>query len=153
VNIDEARDARVLFARLEEFVGALAAAPDYEELARTFVRLDIRAEERSKVARDPYAEEIANDIERTMKSLSLAEKETIRQFVVFGSLTTGAARSKAKAASVDMNKWSVPWHLMRTTGWLTPSPGNTADDMYEQNLFSISPDIRPHLIAYFSKNI
>jgi hypothetical protein len=150
-NIDEPQDVRVLFERLQEFIGELKEAPDYEEIARTLTRLDVRAEERAKVKDDPFAVEIATDIERTMTSLTPPERETIRQFVIHGSLSTSAARQKVKDTGMSMEQWSVPDHLIRVTGWLTRNPGNTPYDDMQQNIYAINQEIRPHLRAYFSK--
>jgi TIR domain len=150
-NIDEPRDVKMLFEQLQEFIGELKGVPDYEEIARTLIRLDVRTEEQARALADPFATDIANDIERTMKTLAPPERETIRQFVMLGSLSTNAAFQKVKATGVSMDKWSVPDHLIRLTGWLTPNSGNTPYDDMRQNTYTINQEIRPYLRAYFSK--
>ncbi len=151
VNIDEPRDAAALFALLQGEFGAAAKLPDYREFVQTMVRLDVRAEEKSKILEDPYTSEIMSGIERTMKSLSPAERETLKQFAIYGELSTAGAKSRTKETGVDMGRWSVPSSLAERTGWLTPSAGNTPYDDMQQNVYSINATVRPHLRAYFSR--
>ena len=122
INIDETRDAAALFASLQEQFGKPARFLDYDELVQTMIRLDVRAEEKNKILEDPYASEILSDIERKMTSLSPAERETIRQFVKYGELSTAAARMSVKETGVDMGRWSVPSSLVRTD-WLVDPEG------------------------------
>lgn len=152
MNLDDERDAKSLFERLQEYVGELGEVPNYDEIARNVIRLDVRAEERAKIAADPFAAEIAADIERTMKSLAPPERETIRQFMMHGSLSTSAAHQKVKDTGMSMERWSVPDHLIRVTGWLIPNPGNGPYDEMRQNTYTINEEIRPHLRVYFSKH-
>lgn len=151
INIDEPRDAAALFASLQEQFGALIKFLDYDEFVRTMTRLDIRAEEKSKILEDPYADEIMSDIERTMKSLSPAQQETIRQFAKYGELSTAGAKLRVKETGVNMDQWSVPSFLVERTGWLTSNAGNTPYDDMEQNVFSINTTVGPNLRAYFSR--
>ena len=124
---------------------------DYEEVARTIGRLGVRAEERNKVRNDPFAADMISDIDRQMKKLAPAERETIKQFVIYGELSTAGAKSKVKDTGIDMAKWSVPQHLAGLTGWLVPRPGNTPYDDMQQNVYSINPTLRPLLRTYFSR--
>jgi uncharacterized protein with PIN domain len=150
-NLDDARDAELLFKRLEECFEPLAETPDYNELAHSMTRLDVRAEEREKINQDPFANEMLKDIDRQMKTLNSAQRETIRQYVIYGDLTTTGAKQKARDAGADMEKWSVPQHLTNLTGWLVPSPGNSPHDDMQYNLFSINPKVRPLLQDYFAR--
>jgi hypothetical protein len=86
-NIDDSRDVKVLFDRLREQFGELAEAPDCEEFARTMGRLEVRAEEKAKIIEDPYAASIMKDIDNTMKTLSPAEQESIKQFAIYEELS------------------------------------------------------------------
>jgi len=151
INIDEPRDVAALFASLQEQFGSAAQPLDYDEFVQTIIRVDVRAEEKNRIFEDPYASEIMSDIERTMKSLSPAERETIRQFVKYGELNTAAARLRSRETGVDMGRWSVPSHLAQRTGWLTSNAGNTPYDDMEQNVYRINDKLRPHLQAYFLK--
>jgi len=115
------------------------------------IRLDVRAEEKSKVLSDPNAGAIMSDIERTMKKLSPAQRETIKQFVIYGDLSTAGTRLRVKETGVNMDQWAVPDFLIQQTGWLIPNAGNTAYDDVQQNVYIITAAVRPHLQAYFSK--
>jgi|SRR5271157_1166382 len=151
LNIDEPRDAAALFLSLQEQFGALTGFLDYSEFVQTMSRLDIRAEEKSKVIEDPYADAIMSDIERTMKTLSPAQRETIKQFAIYGELSTAGAKLTVKETGVNMDQWSVPSFLVEHTGWLTSNAGNTPYDDMQQNVYSINATVRPHLRAYFSR--
>jgi TIR domain len=151
LNIDEPRDVAALFRLLQKQFGEFARLPAYEDFAQTMTRLDVRAEERSKVEADPHAAEIAAAIERTLKSLTPAEVETIRQFVLYGELSTTAAKTLVKVTGVDMERWSVPEALVGKTGWLIPKSGNKPYDEMPQNVYTLNPTVRLHLQAYFPK--
>jgi hypothetical protein len=151
LNIDEERDAFALFESLRKQFGPNGGALDISGFVNTMTRLDIRAEERAEVQENPYVNELMRGIEKKMKSLSAAERETVRLFAIYGELSTGAARALAKESGADMNKWSVPDHLIRLTGWLTPSAGNTPYDDMEKNVYSINQTICPLIRAYFSQ--
>jgi hypothetical protein len=152
LNIDEPRDAAALFDLLQKQFGDSTRPPSYEDFAATMTRLDIRADERSKVEDDPYAAKIAADIERTLHSLSPAEIETIKQFALFGELSTDGAKYLVKATGMDMERWSVPEALIGKTGWLTPNAGNRPHDESQQNVYTLNPTVRLHLRNYFSKS-
>jgi hypothetical protein len=151
-NIDEVRDVKLLFDSLERHFGKLAITPDYEGIATTMSRLDVRAEEREKLLQDPFAAEKIHDIEETIAKLSPAEVETIRQFVIFGELSTAGVKGRVRASGVGMERWSVPDHLIQITGWLGPKPGNKPYDDMQQNVYVINPEIRPLLQNYFLAN-
>ena len=84
-----------------------------------------------------------------MATLSPAERETVRQFVAFGQMTTSAARMYANQSGVDMEKWSVPWALASKTGWLTLVVASKTNDAYEDSTYAINEQIRPYLRAFF----
>jgi len=151
INIDEECDVAVLFESLREQFHASAKPLEIGEFVKTMIRLDLRAEERSRTLNDQYSSEIMNEIERKVKSLSAAQRETIRQFAIYGELSTAGAKSMVKGTGADMNQWSVPSHLIELTGWLTSRPGNAPYDEMQQNVYSINPTMRPYLRAYFSK--
>lgn len=151
INVDELRGAQALFTALQEQFGTQARTPNYEEFVGTMTRLDLRAEEKNKILEDAFALEIMRDIDSTMKSLSPAQRETIRQFAIYGELNTSGARSMVKKTGVNMEQWSVPSFLVQKTGWLISNPGNTTYDDVEQNVYSINATLRPYLRAYFSK--
>ena len=149
VNIDELQDANYLFSVLKEVCGTNPTSVDFKTFVETMIRLDVRAEEKNKILEDPFAQEIMTEIGLTMESLSPPERETIRQFVIHGELSTGAARNLAQRSKLGMERWSVPEHLVRVTGWLVPRPGNTPYDNMEQNVYSVNPQVRMFLQAYF----
>lgn len=151
INIDEESGVETLFGALREQFGSLAQPPDYAEFARTLIRLDVRAEERIKISQDPFVSQIMSDIERTMKMLTPAQRETIKQFAIYGELSTAGARLRVKETGVNMDQWSVPSHLITLTGWLISNTGNSTYDEMQQNVYSINPVVKPHLRAYFSK--
>jgi hypothetical protein len=150
-NIDEAQDVKLLFECLAELFGDLGTTPDYEELARTMTRLGVLAEERKQFLDEPFAAERLRTVEQQMKDLSPANREAIKQFVIFGELTTGAVRFKVKNSGADMNQWLVPEVLSSRTGWLTSRPGNASYDDMEQNVYAINAEMRPILRDYFAK--
>jgi hypothetical protein len=151
INIDERPGAEALFGALQEQFGTLTKLPDYGEFTQTMVRLDVRAEEKGRIQEDPFISEIMNDIEHKMKTLSPAERETIKQFAIYGDLSTAGARTIVKGTGVNMDKWSVPSYLITLTGWLVSNAGNSTYDEMHQNVYSINPSVRPHLRAYFSR--
>ena len=152
VNLDEAANLKSLFHFLRDLFGEFAGALNYDELSKVLTRLDVRSEERSKVADDPFIVEKVADIEKLMQRLRPAERETIRQFVMYGELSTGAVRSRVKDTGVDMASWSVPEHLSSITGWLTSMPGNKPYDDMQQNVYAINSQVKPLLLAYFQKS-
>jgi hypothetical protein len=151
INIDEPRDAAALFASLQELFGAPSKALDYDKFVQTMIRLDVRAEEKSKILEDAYSEEIMSDIERTMKSLSPSQRETIKQFAKYGELSTAGAKLRVKETGVNMDRWTVPSALIEQTGWLVSNAGNTPYDDMQQNVYSINATVRPYLRAYFQR--
>jgi hypothetical protein len=148
-NLDESHDVRLLFDCLSKSFGASAVALDFDEMARTMARLDVRAEERQKIFEDPFVAEKMRAIDRTIRNLSPAERETIRQFVIYGELSTSAARSLVMNSGVDMNKWSVPEHLVKVTAWLNPKAGNQPYDDQQMNVYVINSEMRAVLQDYF----
>jgi hypothetical protein len=56
-NLDEPKDVQSLFKCLMELFGDLAETPDWDQLARTMIRLNIQAEERKKLLDDPFIAE------------------------------------------------------------------------------------------------
>jgi hypothetical protein len=140
-----------LFDSLATQFGRLAGIPRSEEIARTMARLDVRAEERQKISVDPISGEQFRLVEQQMKTLSPAMRETIRQFVIFGELSTGAARFKVQSSGADMGQFLVPEALSERTGWLTSKPGNDPFDNAQTNVYAINPEIRALLKDYFFK--
>jgi hypothetical protein len=151
LNIDEMSDVKVLFERLGGMFGKPASNVDFDTVAKDMIRLDVRADERKKIIQDPFATEMINNIERRMKTLSPAEQETIRLFAVYGELNTAGVRTMVKDSGVDMNRWSVPQHLVEVTGWLNPAPGNNPFDDMQMNVYTVNHEIKPFLQAYFSR--
>ena len=84
-----------------------------------------------------------------MKNLVPAEQETIRLFAVYGELSTAGVRTFVRDSGVDMNRWSVPQHLIQVTGWLISRSGNTTYDDMQLNVYAVNPEIRSFLNAYF----
>jgi hypothetical protein len=152
-NLDETPDVKLLFTSLSKLFGDFAAAPNYEEIAGTMIRLDVRAEERKKCLDDPMATEKMRLVEEQMKGLSTANREAIRQFVIFGELSTAAVRFKVQNTGADMNQWLVPEALSERTGWLVSKPGNTPYDDMQQNVYAINHEMRPFLKEYFAKRV
>jgi hypothetical protein len=150
LNIDDARDAEKLFRTLEGRYGKGVRQIDAAEFTREMIRLDVRAEERGKALSDPFTVERRKSIEVQMKKFSPAERETFRQFVLYGELTTGAARIAASRTGLDMSTWSAPEHLGRQTGWIVPKQGNKPFDDMEQNCFTINSIFKGLLEDYFS---
>ena len=130
-------------------LGLTVSHGDASAFAATVTRLDVRADEKQKAKTDPFAAEIAESIAKRIETLSSAERQTIRDFVMFGQLTTSAARLYAKEAGVDMEKWSVPWALANKTGWLTLVAPSKTNDAFEDSTYAINEQIRPHLKAFF----
>ena len=150
-NIDDARDVELLFTLLRELFGEFSETIDYDLIAREIARVGGRAEEKNKVLEDPFSENKMKDIHQQMTVLNPAQRETIKQYVIYGELTTGGAKSRTKVTGVNMDQWSVPQYLADLTGWLIPKPGNTPYDNMQQNSFTINPEIRPLLQTYFSQ--
>ena len=119
IELDVANDVTTLEKQLALILGLTVSHGDASAFAATVTRLDGRADQKPKAKTDPFAAEIAGSIAQRIETLSSAERQTIRDFVMFGQLTTSAARLYAKEAGVDMEKWSVPWALANKTGWLT----------------------------------
>jgi hypothetical protein len=151
INIDEPKGASALFSSLQEHFGDMQSLPDYEEFVNAMIRLDIRADEKNKLFDDPFANSIIANIEKTMKTLSDAERETIKQFAIYGDISTSGVRVLVKATGINMERWSVPSALIERTGWLVSNPGNKPYDDMQQNVYSINPTVRPYIRAYFSK--
>lgn len=149
LELDVANDVTALEKRLASIFGSTANHGEASAFAATFTRLDIRADEKQKVKADPFAARKGETIPKVMATLSLAERQTIRDFVAFGQLTTSAARSYAKQAGVDMEKWSVPWALANKTGWLTLVAASKTNDAFEDSTYAINEQIRPQLKAFF----
>lgn len=150
IELDIANDVTALENRLASMLGLTASHGDGAAFAATMTRLDVRAEEKQKIKADPFAAEITQTIAKLMATLSPAERETIRHFVMFGQLTTRAARSYASEAGVDMERWSVPWALANKTGWLTLVAASKTNDAFEDSTYCINEQIRAHLKAFFS---
>jgi TIR domain len=150
LELDIANDVTALEKRLASILGTTARQGEPAAFAATMTRLDFRAEEKEKVKADPFAEEILAKIAKVVSTLSPAEQETVRHFVMFGQLTTSAARSYAVQAGVDMEKWSVPWALANKTGWLTQVAASKTNDAFEDSTYAINEQIRPHLKSFFS---
>ncbi len=148
-NIDDSRDVKVLFDRLREQFGELAEVPDCEEFARMMGRLEVRAEEKAKIIDDPFAVQVMDDIDKTMKRLSPAEQESIKQFAIYEELSAAGAWAHVNRSGVNMDRYSVPSHLMQETGWLIPKPGNSENDFSGQNVYIVNSTVKPHLRAYF----
>jgi hypothetical protein len=148
-NIDDPADLKSVFESLRLHFGELAELPDYEDLAKTMIRLDVRAEERNKILDDPFMVERLRDLNDTMSRLSPAERETIRQFVIHRELSTAGVKMKVKNSGIDMARWSVPDHLVQITGWISPKSGNKPYDDMQLNVYSINPEMLPLLTTYF----
>ena len=150
-NLDEEIDIRLLFEELERMFGKLSLTTNYSEVARSMTRLDIRAEERCKVLEDPLLADRMKIIERKINSLSKAERETIRHFVIYGTLSTAAARTAVRETGVDMESWSVPLALVEKTGWIEARLGNAPSDNFGTNQFCINPTLKPFIEKYFAE--
>lgn len=150
VELDMVNDVTAFEKRLASILGLTANHGEASSLAAVIKQLDVQADEKQKVKADPFAAEILAKIAEKMADLSPAERETIRQFVVFGQLTTSAARSYVRQAGVDMEKWSVPWALANKTGWLTLVTASKSNDMFEDSTYAVNEQIRPHLKAFFN---
>jgi len=149
LEIDEAAGVVALQGKLASLLGLSGNSVEAASLAATLTRLDIRAEEKQKVKMDPDAGEVLEIIGKGMKGLSFPEQQTIRQFVIMGQLSTAAARKMAVEAGLDMDKWKVPWSLAQSTGWLTLVSGGGNQDAYQDSVYAINEQIRPHLRAFF----
>ena len=150
-TLTKCQTSKVLFERLEGMFGKPSSNTDFDTVAKDMIRLDVRADERQKIIQDPSATEKINTIERRMKNLSPAEQETIRLFAVYCELSTAGVKTLVKHSGVDMNRWSVPQHLVGVTGKSAdPAPGNKPYDDMQMNVYTINHEIRPFLLAYFS---
>jgi hypothetical protein len=149
LEIDEAADVTLLQEKLASLLGLASKNAETAALAATLTRLDIRAEERQKFQRDHYAGEMLETIGNLMKTLNYTEQRTIRQFVMFGRLSTAASKTMAADAGLDMEKWSVPWSLARRTGWLTHVSGGGNNDANQDSVYAINEQISPHLKEFF----
>ncbi len=149
LEIDEAAGVAILQGKLASLLGLASKHAEAAALAATLTRLDIRAEEKQKFKMDPYAVEILETIGKVMRGLNYPEQQTIRQFVMFGQLSTAASKKMAAEAGLDMEKWSVPWSLAQRTGWLTHVAGGGNNDAYQDSVYAINGQIMPHLRAFF----
>lgn len=150
LELDVPHDVTALEKRLASILSSPANPGEAAAFAATVTRVDLRADERQKVKSDPFLAEISERIGEVMATLSPAERKTIRDFVIFGQLTTSAARSYAVQARVDMERWSVPWALANKTGWLTLVSPSKTNDAFEDSTYAINEQIRPHLKAFFN---
>lgn len=152
LEIDEASGVTALVKQLAGSLGREPQSHDAAALASSLVRLDVRADENQKIQEDGNANEIFADIDQTMATLVRAERETIRHFVMYGQMSTATARMRIRKSGLDLERWSVPWALIGKTGWLVQLSGNVMNDPYETSTFTISPEMKPFLKAYFDKN-
>lgn len=151
LELDAPNDVTALENRLASILGATLVPSNAVSFAVNMTRLDVRAEERQKVKDDPFATELVARIAQVMATLTSAEKHTIRDFTIFGRLTTSAARSYAVQAGVNMEKWSVPWALANKTGWLTLVSASKTGDAFEDSTYAVNEQIRPHLKVFFEQ--
>jgi len=152
LNIDIAGDLKALIQTLSTTLEMSARNIEVDEIATEFIRLDVRAEEKQKTYDDPNAAEIRKSIEATMKKLSPASQESLRQFVVHGQMTDTVAMQRAKESGLNLNNYWGPGALARETGWVVPADQNTQNDIMGTNRYFIEPTIRPYLREYFQKN-
>jgi len=151
-NIDESNDIKSLFRSLGDKFGPIARPMDFEEIARTLIRLDVRAEERQKIQEDPNAQEIRRAIESTMQKLPPVQRETIRQVLMYGELSTASVRTKLNALGMSTEQFYVLPALEGSTGWLSPTQILDHNDDRQQNRYEIVPRIRPYLEEYFARH-
>jgi hypothetical protein len=151
LNIDMSGDLHNLFDQISQILAKPQLEVDFDELAQELIRLDVRAEQLQKTRDDPNAAEIRKDIEKIMNQFPPVRRETGRQFLIHGELTTTTAQRKVKETVVDMEQYWAPGALARETGWIVASPQNTRDDMYGENRYTLRSDIKPYLQEYFAQ--
>ena len=150
LELDMANDVMALESRIASIFAFTARHGQASAFAASITRLDVRADEKQKIVADSFAAEISIQIAQIMETLSPAEQQSIRDFAMFGQLTTNAAKLYANKTGVDMEKWSVPWALAQKTGWLTLVAPSTANDAFGDNTYAINEQIRPYLKAFFN---
>jgi hypothetical protein len=151
LNIDISDDLQVLFAQISQILAQPKIDSDFNELSQELTRLDIRAEQNQKTQDDPNSAAIRRDVEKTMKQFPPVRRETLRQFVIHGELNTTTAQRKVREAGANMDEYWAPGALARETNWLISSPQNTLNDMYGENVYTLSSNIKPYLQEYFDK--
>jgi hypothetical protein len=122
-NIDTEPDLRSVFTQIEKQFGAMRAVPNFAELEREMIRLDLRAEERFKIALDPLADDIRKTVEDALAKLAPAHKEAIRLLLIEGEMSDHhalvALREKGRATN-----WSNVFEgLSINTGFVQNVPG------------------------------
>ncbi|HWW24148.1 MAG TPA: toll/interleukin-1 receptor domain-containing protein [Edaphobacter sp.] len=151
LNIDMSGDLHILFDQIGQILSQPQVAIDFNELSQELTRLDFRAEQHQKTQDDPNAAEIRKDIKKTMDQFPPVRRETIRQFLVHGELSTTTAQTKVRETGANMEQYWHPEALARETSWLVPSEQNVRDDFFGQNRFALKPEVKPYLREYFDQ--
>ena len=151
LNIDEPEDLSRLLKEIHKVFGEPKAVVDFESLSRELIRLDVRAEERNKVAEDVDATELREMVRKKMEHLPNVQKETIRQVLVYGELDSQAVRSLLRTLGQDMEKFWILDALARETGLLTQTHHTQNLNYQELNAYKVNEKLAPYLREYFQK--
>jgi hypothetical protein len=149
LNIDLPEDLKNLFVSLAAILGKSKVGADFAPLASELIRLDLRAEIRQEVQKNPHAEELRAGIRKKMGQLPTVQKETIRQLLQYGELSSESAKTILRDCGQNMDKFFVLDALARDTGWLTQTyRAPNLNDQW-QNAYKVNEKLAPYLDEYF----
>ncbi len=155
VNIDEEQDLRATFEKLANELGTAPRQTDYLAIAKDLVRLDIRAEERTKAQSSLlFAAEVSSRVTDGMAKLQPHEAEAVRQLLIEGELTDKRAIGlvQGKGLVKTTMVWIFP-AIETQTGFVRRRFPPSSDERAHgyTGPWELNPSLRSEIDAYFRK--
>lgn len=153
-NIDVEEDLRNFLHSLVPDFGAMQGDPDFADVLRNLIRLDVRAEERLAANRNPFLAELDADADRLLGQLQKWEQEAVRLLLAQGELTDRQAMSQLREKGLLQQSIGSVYHgIAEKTNFVqrTWPPHDSERVMGYQGPFQVNPSYRDSLLRIFER--
>jgi hypothetical protein len=154
VNIDEVGDLKALFSGLPKTLGSPSYDVDYSGIVADLIRLDVRAEERARIALSPFAAEVSAKVKEGMAKLGRHEREALRQLLIEGQLTDRRAVALLQQRGLVSGALLGVFHNIELqTGFVQQARNPTREDhlLGYDGAWLVNPSYRSELETYFTR--
>ncbi|HYN16133.1 MAG TPA: hypothetical protein VES66_10155 [Terriglobales bacterium] len=153
-NIDEEEDCRKFLRSLEADFGVMQGTPDYGDIQRNLIRLDVRSEERLAATQNPFLAELDAEADRLLAQLGAWEQEAVRLVLVQGELTDRQAMAQLQSKTLlQESVGSVFISIAERTNFVRRvwPVGQTEHVTGYQGPYQISPNYKDSLVRIFER--